>query len=123
MGERSGQRAEIARKIADRIVAVVGIAEIELQDDGGRSQSHPRQQALVHELRSTRAADCELHRAACLTELVTERLANSLQGNASQDTSDRERTDTLRVIWFRMARNLCREVGRDNDRGLSLIHI
>ena len=57
------------------------------------------------------------HDAACLTELVTERLANSLQGNASQDTSDRERTDTLRVIWFRMARNLCREVGRDNDRG------
>ena len=71
----------------------------------------------MHEFRSARAADCELHRAARLTEVVTESLANSLQRNTSQDTADREQTDTLRIIWPRMARNLCREVGRDNDRG------
>ena len=71
----------------------------------------------MHELRSTRAADCELHRAACLPKVVTEGLADSLQRDAAQNATDRERANPIRVVGLRMTRNLCRKVGRDNGRG------
>ena len=72
---------------------------------------------LVHELRSTRAADCELHRATCLPKVITESLADSFQRDAAKNAADRERADPIGVAGLRMTRNLCRKVSRDNGRG------
>ena len=118
MGERCGQCLVIARRIADRMdSAVIRIAEVELEDNGARPQMRPCNKTLVHELRSTRAADCELHRATYLPQFITEGLADGFQRDAAKNAADRERADPIRVVGLRMTCNLCRKMSRDNGRG------